>query len=437
MLLKNRWSAPFSGILAKETKGVILKEFTKKTVLLWVLSFLFLVIFIKFGFALTRNYYHDLLLACEVIPLLKLNFYKPVSLFRLLQTYRQTGNVPALLASLGDPYTRYLTPQEYNQLLEENKGIYGGVGLYLEYKNDQLIIFKPMKNSPAARAGLLPGDRIIAIDRYPTDGMSKEKATAAILGPPGTTVILTIQRGEGSLSTMLEIALTRVLIDPSIEWEIKWDQEVGKIGWITLSQFTQETGADLECALQTFTREKVAGIILDLRYNPGGLLIAAVEVASQFLPGLKGHPLVSLQYRNKSVETFTALTNPHPSYPLVVLVNEWSASSSEIVAGALKDLHAGVLVGNTTFGKGLVQDVIPLRDGSALYLTVARYLTAGGYSIHNTGVHPDVRVTLPLAPKPAKPEKDLFFLRRVDQLQADTAVQVLKQLIRARFKPAA
>lgn len=416
---------------------MILESFSKKPLIIWALLFLFLVFFIKVGFALTRNYYHDLLLACEVIPLLKSNFYQPLSLSWLLQTYRRTGNVSALLASLGDPYTRYLTPQEYNQLLEENKGIYGGVGLYLEYKNDQLIIFKPIKNSPAARAGLLPGDRIIAIDRLPTDGMSKEKVTAAILGPPGTTVILTIQRGEGPFSTTQEIPLTRVLIDPSIEWEITWDQEVGKIGWITLSQFTQETGADLESALQTFTREKVVGIILDLRYNPGGLLIAAIEVASQFLPGPAGHPLVSLHYRNKSPDTFTAFTNPHPSYPLVVLVNEWSASSAEIVASALKDLHAGVLVGNTTFGKGLVQDVIPLRDGGALYLTVARYLTAGGYSIHNTGVHPDVRVTLPLTPNSAPPEKDLFFLRRVDQLQTDTALKVLKQLIRARLKPAA
>jgi carboxyl-terminal processing protease len=416
---------------------VVLRGFSKKSLFLWVLLLLFLVFFIKVGFSLTRGRYHDLLLACEVIPLLKLNFYEPVSLSRLLQTYRQTGNVPALLASLGDPYTRYLTPSEYNQLLEENKGLYGGVGLYLEYKNGQLIIFKPIKNSPAAQAGLLPGDRIIAIDRLPTDGMSKEKATAAILGPPGTNVVLTIQRGKGPLGTTKEIALNRVLIDPSIEWEIKWDREVGKIGWISLSQFTQETGADLKRALETFTREKVVGIILDLRYNPGGLLISAVEVTSQFLPGSGGQPLVSLQYRNQGTETFTAFDNPHPSYPLVVLVNEWSASSSEIVAGALKDLRAGVLVGNTTFGKGLVQDVIPLRDGGALYLTVARYLTAGGYAIHNTGVHPDVRVTLPITPKPSKSENDLFFLRRVDQLQADTALQVLKQLIRARLKPAA
>lgn len=416
---------------------MVLRQISKKSIVLWVLLVLFLAFFFKLGINSTRGRYHDLTLACEVIPLLKIKYYESLSLSRLLQIYRRTGSVPALLADLGDPYTRYLKPKEYNKLLEENKGIYGGVGLYLEYKDGQLIIFKPIKNSPAAQAGLLPGDRIIAIDHRPTDDMSKENATAAILGPPGTTVVLTIQRGEAHLCTTREIALTRALIDPSIEWEIKWDRDVGKIGWISLTQFTQETGTDLERTLQMFTREQVTGIVLDLRYNPGGLLISAVEVASQFLPGSAGHPLVSLQYRNQNTETFTAFPNPHPSFPLVVLVNEWSASSSEIVAGAIKDLGAGVLVGNTTFGKGLVQDVIPLRDGGALYLTVARYLTAGGHSIHNTGVHPDVRVTLPAAPNASLEENDLFFLSRVDRLQAATALQVLKQLIRARIKPAA
>ena len=400
-----------------------------------LLFFLLLTTFFGFGFALTQGKYSDLGLACQVIPLLKLKFFKPVSLSRLVLTYLQTGNVSALLASLGDPYTQYLTAVEYNRLLEENKGVYGGIGLYLEYTDGHLIVFKTINNSPAARAGLQPGDRITAINHQPTAGLSKEAAAGAILGPPGTTVVLTIQRG--GVLPALDITLTRALIDPSIEWEIRPDPQVGKIGWITLTQFTEETGKDLGRTLQIFTLEQVAGVVLDLRYNPGGLLISALEVASRFLPEAEGFPLVSLQYRNQTTEHFYAYPNPHPSFPLVVLINEWSASSSEIVASAIQHLKAGVLVGNTTFGKGLVQDVIPLRGGGALYLTVARYLTAGGYSIHQTGVEPDVRVTLPSAPQAAIEESDLALLQTVDRLQSETALQVLKQLIFARRQPAA
>lgn len=403
---------------------------------IFLLCILFATLF-GLGFSLTQGKYTDLGLACQVIPLLKFKFFQPLSLTRLTLTYAQTGSVPALLASLGDPYTRYLTAEEYNQLLQENKGVYGGVGLYLEYTDGQLIVFKTIKNSPAARAGLQPGDRITAINHQPTAGLSKEAATGAILGPPGTTVVLTIQRGAG-FQPPLDITLTRALIDPSIEWEIQFDPEIGKIGWINLTQFTEETGKDLGRALQIFTQEQVAGVVLDLRYNPGGLLVSALEVASQLLPAAEGRPLVSLEYQNGGTESFNAYPNPHPSFPLVVLINEWSASSAEIVAGAIKDLKAGVLVGNTSFGKGLVQDVIPLRGGGALYLTVARYLTAGGYSIHQTGVEPDVHVSLPTHPRRAAPEEiDLPLLQTVDRRQTETALQVLKQLIRTHRQRAA
>ncbi len=408
---------------------------SRRRTIAFVLIFSLLTAFFWFGFALTQDKYRDLGLACQVIPLLKLKYYLPLSLSRLALTYLQAGSVPALLTSLGDPYTQYLTAAEYSRLLEENKGVYGGIGLYLEYTDGQLIVFKTINNSPAAQAGLQPGDRITGINHQPTAGLSKEAAAGAILGPPGTTVVLTIQRG-GVLPAQ-EITLTRALIDPSIEWEIRPDPQVGKIGWITLTQFTEETGKDLGRTLQLFTQEQVAGIVLDLRYNPGGLLVSALEVASRFLPGAEGLPLVSLQYRNQTTEHFHAYPNPHSTFPLVVLINEWSASSSEIVARAIQHLKAGGLVGNTTFGKGLVQDVIPLRGGGALYLTVARYLTAGGYSIHQKGVEPDVRVTIPSAPEAAAKESDLALLEAVDRLQTETALQVLKQLIIARRQPAA
>ena len=398
-------------------------------------SFLLVTILFGFGFGLTQDKYGDLPLACQVIPLLKAKYYRPLSLSRLVRTYLQTGNVPALLSCLGDPYTKYLTAEEYNRLLEENKGVYGGIGLYLEYTDGYLVVFKTINNSPAARAGLQPGDRITAINHQPTAGLTKEAAVGAILGPPGTKVVLTVQRG--STLPAQDITLTRALIDPSVEWEIRTDPQAGKIGWITLTQFTEETGKDLDRALRIFAREQVAGVVLDLRYNPGGLLLSALEVASHFLPGAEDIPLVSLQYRDQTTEHFYAYPNSHPSFPLVVLINEWSASSSEIVASAIQHLKAGVLVGNTSFGKGLVQDVIPLRGGGALYLTVARYLTAGGYSIHQTGVTPDVRVTLPSVPRAGAGEADLALLQVVDHLQTETALQILRQLITVRRRPAA
>ncbi|HEY8391464.1 MAG TPA: S41 family peptidase [Capillibacterium sp.] len=401
-----------------------------------VLILLLLAAFFGLGFAAVQGKYGDLVLAGQIIPLLKARYYRPLRLSQLLVTYWRTGSVPALLASLKDPYTRYLTPDEYQELLAENKGVYGGVGLYLEYKEGRLVIYKVIKNSPAAQAGLQPGDRIIAINGQATAGMTKESVAAAILGPPGTTVFLTVQQGEGTRQTTREITLNRTLIDPSLEWEIRPDPEAGKIGWLTLTQFTEETGADLGRTLELFRSQQVAGVILDLRYNPGGLLVSALEVASRLLPGAEGKPLVFLEYRNQKQETFPAWTSPHPSFPLVVLVNEWSASSAEIVAAAIKDLKAGVLVGNTTFGKGLVQDVIPLRGGGALYFTVARYLTAGGYSIHQTGVEPDLRVTLPASPA-APARSDPALLQQVDALQAAAALQVLKELIRARRPDAA
>ena len=402
----------------------------------WIICFLILTTFFGLGLKLARGKYHDFLLACQVIPLLKLKYYQPLSLGQLITVYWQTGNIHDLLASLGDPYTRYLSRHAYTKLLEENKGTYGGVGIYLEYKENELVIFKPMKNSPAERAGLLPGDRIIAIDHQPTKKMSKEVATAKILGQPGTKVVLTIARTDGQQQVTIDLTLTRALIDPSLEWEIRNDPVAGPIGWITLSQFSEKTAQDLGRALEEIARAGAAGLVVDLRYNPGGLLISAVEVSSQLLPYRPGTPVVSLKYRDQRTQTFTAYPHPHPPFPLVVLVNEWSASSAEIVAGAIKDLRAGVLVGNTTFGKGLVQDVIPLPTGGALYLTVATYLTAGGHSIHQTGIRPDVVVTLPEA-------ADLFIppdpatRQQIDHLQTETALRVLRNLIRARQSPAA
>lgn len=401
-----------------------------------VLLFFFLVFFFGFGVGITQGRYKDVSLALQIIPYIKFNYYKPVSLLHLLDIYVQKGNIQDLLASLDDPYTRYLSTEQYAELISETEGSYGGVGLYLEYKEDQLIIMRPMKGTPAEDAGLLQGDEIIAINGEPTKEMAQEVAVAKVRGPSDTKVKLTIKRRNN----LFDVELVRTIIKiPTVEWQVKSDPVAGKIGWLELSQFNENTAADLEKALAYFSEEKVTGLVLDLRYNPGGLLNSAVQVASKFV---RNGPIVYVQPRTGREMVYPAIPYEGPEFPLVVLVNEWSASASEIVAGAIKDRNAGTLVGATTFGKGVVQDVIPLWGGGALTLTVANYLTAGGNSIHEKGITPDVLVGT------AEEKEDLIQkytddtggdrqlkgeayqkLQKIDEKQKEKALEVLREKI--------
>ncbi|NLG85245.1 MAG: S41 family peptidase [Firmicutes bacterium] len=373
--------------------------------------------------------YRQLDEALQIIAYIKFRYVEPVSSGRLFRTYLRTGSLEAMLATLHDPYTRYLDPTEYRELKLQTDGSFGGIGVILNHDGRQLVIMKVFPDSPGLKAGLRRGDIIKAINGRSTAKMSSEKAVTAIRGPAGTKVTLTIFREEGGKGRLLEVTITRANIKlPSVEWEIVKRPPVGKVAVITLAQFAERTAAELEEALEVADQAGVAGIVLDLRYNPGGLLDAAIAVASKFLDD---GVVMYMVGRNGVRRPYYAEPHPQRHYPLVVLVNRWSASAAEIVAGALKDRGVATLVGTKTFGKGVVQEVIPLGGGGALSVTVAEYLTAGGRSINKIGIVPDVVVDFSQAMNRALKTGDLEEIQRLDDLQRERAFEVLRARVAA------
>lgn len=325
--------------------------------------------------------------AIEVMALVKTQYVDPVSLVDLVSGYVQKGTINGMLKVLKDPYTRYMDPAAYQQMQIDTEGVFGGIGIYIGMnEKNELTVIAPIEGTPGARAGIKPGDKIRLINGKPTRDMSSEEAASLMRGPKGTEVTITIERGN----ELKELRIVRDIIKvPSVESKMLPD----RIGYVKLAIFQENSATELEKALDKLEKEKMQGLIMDLRFNPGGLLNVGLEVANKFVE--KG-PLLHVVGRDRNKKTFYA--NPgkaHPNYPLVVLVNKGSASASEIVSGALKDTKRATLVGTQTFGKGLVQTIIPLGDGSALSLTTQRYLTAGGHSIHLTGITPDVVVHNP------------------------------------------
>lgn len=377
--------------------------------------------------AVARGKYRDIGLAIYVIPVVRYYYIEPVPFSRLIGSYIRNGNIREMLGSLGDPYTRYLNKDEYKQLLTQTEGTYGGVGFYVIFKDNHITIMRPIKNTPAEAAGLRAGDRILTINGESTAGMALDVAVVKIQGPPGTKVALTIERGEGKEHQVETVELTRALIDiPSVEWQVEEDPAAGKIGLVNILQFNEKTPEDLRKALAFLAGEQVSGMLLDLRYNPGGLLTAAVETAGCFA-GEK--PVVHITQRGKRVKTYTGPSGKKWGLPLVVMVNEWSASGAEILAGALKDYEIGTLVGRTTFGKGVVQDIIPLANGGAFTLTVAGYLTAGGHSIHEKGINPDFTPEIDENLEKAVEEGQIEALEEVDERTEEKAREVLRDKI--------
>jgi carboxyl-terminal processing protease len=308
------------------------------------------------------------------------------------------GAIRGMLSTL-DPHSAYMTPEMYKEMQVETKGEFGGVGIQIGVKENRLAVIAPIEGTPAQRAGIKAGDFIVKVNDETTKDLTLMDAVQKMRGPKGTKVNLTIQR-EGTPDPLLFTLMRDTIKIESVKSKI-----IDNLGYVRLTQFQEATGRDLAKAIKQFREQKVQGAILDLRNNPGGLLTAAVDVSEQFLPN--GKLVVFTKNREGKKDEWLAKSKDQmDELPMIILVNEGSASASEIVAGALQDWGRAVIVGTTSFGKGSVQTILPLGDGSGLRLTTAKYYTPKGRSIQSTGITPDIVVKLPTqAPAPAKDGK--------------------------------
>jgi len=299
------------------------------------------------------------------------------------------GAIRGMLDSLGDEHTGYMDPQEYQQANAPLEGEYDGIGAWVDTNGELLTVVTPMPGSPAEEVGLKPGDQVIAVDGEDVIGVDPNLVLRRVLGPAGTVVVLTVQR-EGSAEPLIfEITRAKITI-PSVVSEMK----DGNIAYLQLTSFGEKTTADMKEALASLLEQNPKGLILDLRYNGGGFLVTAVEVVSQFIEG--GQVVMYEEYGDGSRDTYKSLPGGlATSIPMVILVNEGSASASEITAGALQDYGRATLVGTQTFGKGSVQIWTDLQDNQgAVRITVARWLTPKERQIHEVGLTPDVIVEI-------------------------------------------
>lgn len=299
------------------------------------------------------------------------------------------GALKGMLQSL-DPHSQFMDEESFTAMKEDTAGKFGGLGITIGIKDAVLTVIAPMEDTPAFRAGLLSGDKIMEINGESTDGLALEDAVKKLRGDPGTTVKIKIFRPKTQL--MKEFELERAIINvPSIKDARVLD---GGIGYVRMLQFGEDTAGDLQAALDGLETQKVSAIVLDLRSNPGGLLTAAVEVAQKFLK--RGDLIVFTRGRDNRMERSYRARARHtfPDVPMAVLINGYSASASEIVAGALQDNRRAVLVGEKSFGKGSVQSVLPQDGGTAIRLTTAKYYTPSERVIHDVGIEPDVVVPM-------------------------------------------
>ncbi|MBC7104419.1 MAG: PDZ domain-containing protein, partial [Firmicutes bacterium] len=294
------------------------------------------------------------------------------------------GAIKGMVEALGDPYSLYLDPRTFGHLREQIEGSFGGLGILVGLRDHRLTVVRSYENMPAQRAGVRAGDVILKIGERSTEDMDLETAIDLMRGPVGTEVTLTVLREGVGEPLRFTIVRERIQV-PTVE-----SRPVDQNGVVHLaiSQFTSQTGDEFRRVVQEISARRPKGIILDLRDNPGGELYAAVEVAGYFVPP---GPVVHVEYRTGRNETLRA-SGRYLRLPLVVLVNQGTASAAEILAAAIKDRGTGVLVGTRTYGKGVVQSVFELENGAGLKLTTARYLTPSRQDIDRKGVEPDVTV---------------------------------------------
>ncbi|MDD5628896.1 MAG: S41 family peptidase [Elusimicrobia bacterium] len=345
--------------------------------------------------------YEQLSFLVDVISYIQENYVDPADTQKLVY-----GAAAGMVREL-DPFSQFMQPQEHREIKAETEGAFGGIGIRMILKDDWLTVLTPLPGTPAYRSGMLPNDRIIEIDGETSKDLQVADAMEKLRGAPGSKVKLTVMRWPepaggakadavpGEDGVRKEFSLTRESI--KIE-SVQYRKLAGQVGYVRIAEFSARTMADFREAMRALTQDSLAGLVLDLRFNPGGLLAAAVDVAASFLG--EGKLIVYTQGRRPdSHQEFRAGTQaPYQDLPLVVLVNEASASGSEIIAGALQDHRRALIMGSRTYGKASVQSVIPLPGHCGLRLTVARYYTPNGRSIQRDekkktgGITPDTAV---------------------------------------------
>jgi carboxyl-terminal processing protease len=328
----------------------------------------------------------------------------------------------ALKGMLGtlDPHSEFMEPIKYDDLKKDTQGEFGGVGIVISMKDNFLTVVAPMEDTPGFKAGILSGDRIIKIDGHSAEKLSLPDAVKRLRGEPGSDVSVTLLRP--STGKVKEYKLTRAQIRVDTVKDINGKREFplseNNVGYVRIVQFGEHTSDDLEESLRKLETKGAEALVLDLRGNPGGLLDQAVKVCEKFLPARQ--LVVSTEGRDARQKSEYRATgrSRHPSVPIVVLVNNGSASASEIVAGCLQDTTTlgvckAIIVGEQTFGKGSVQSILPLQDGSALRLTTAKYYTPSHKVIHEHGITPDI-----IVPMSEEEERDVFLKRTVGGIES-------------------
>jgi carboxyl-terminal processing protease len=341
-----------------------------------------------------------------------------------------------------DPHSEFLDSSSYQRLQDDTEGQFGGLGLVVAMKDGFVTVVTPMEDTPGFRAGILSGDRIIKVSGKSVDKSQLDDVVKQLRGDPDTKVTLTIQRPSSGAT--LDFTLQRAVIQMAMVKDINGRKEFplddSKIGYVRITQFGDQTSEELEAGLQKLKAQGMRALVIDLRWNPGGLLDEAVLVCQKFLP--HGQLVVSTEGRT-TVEKYFAKGSGDElgGMPIVILVNLGSASAAEIVTGCLQDLHRGIVVGEKTFGKGSVQTIFPLDDGSALKLTVAKYYTPSHKVIHEHGITPDILVPMTDAEEAALilqhspggveslPENKQADVKAVHDTQLERAEDVLKGLL--------
>ena len=328
--------------------------------------------------------YENLKVFTEALSYVESNYVEEVEAEKVIQ-----GAIRGMLRTL-DPHSSYMPPDVYREMQVETEGRFGGLGIEIAMRDDVLTVVSPIEGTPAFRVGIQPGDQIIKVDGESTKEMSLVDAVKKLRGTEGSSVTISIFR-QG-FTEPKDFTLSRAVIQIK---SVRWTKLQDDIGYVKLRSFHKTTEEELEEALQDLGEQHIKTLILDLRNNPGGLLEQAIAVSNVFLEG--GQLIVYTKGRlpNQNMKGFSKSGGFHVSYPMAVIINGGSASASEIVAGALQDLHRATVIGTQSFGKGSVQTIIPLSDGSGLRLTTAKYYTPKGGEIHGKGITPDIVIDRP------------------------------------------